>query len=342
MQQEKLGALIEAAALTAGLANERSEPFWINEGCGQLTQHLLKLCTRGRPTFGEAFEAYKREVHHLGADAKMQQSALATIRPAMAAFGMPSARASVLFSPAEPGGLHWGWLWARPQSRFRELHPDGRITDHRVGEQPQWFPWALYELPAHTRLALSWDTLLQPTSILFPPPGTSTTELFALNFLTASQLLWLAEDMANPQSRLLKTDPEDRFRFVQLRSAAAPTHLSLAQDIHFVGERYGERVILLDQQHRDAGRFQLRELRGNLFDYDRCQAFRRLIENQQLRVHQQRTRDRQHLLLTAAQHRATGTAALVKLREQLEHALQRPRAVPARRVVCQRQVLIHR
>ena len=92
-------------------------------------------------------------------------------------------------------------------------------------------------------------------------------------------------------------------------------------------ERHAE--VLLDQQHRDVAVVGKRlQHADDLLDDDRRQTFRRLVHHQHPRVEQQRTRDREHLLLASGQLRAAIAAALGQPREQLVDALGRPRAAP--------------
>jgi hypothetical protein len=64
------------------------------------------------------------------------------------------------------------------------------------------------------RLPFDWETLLQPLSVILPPPGNSKPELFCLNLIKLSLLGWIAGDMASPDSRLLQRNPADRHRIV--------------------------------------------------------------------------------------------------------------------------------
>ena len=68
-----------------------------------------------------------------------------------------------------------------------------------------------------------------------------------------------------------------------------------------------------------------------LVDDDRRQAFERLVEKEQLRVEDERARDREHLLLAAGELVAEVGLALVEAREHLVGALRRPRPGPRHR-----------
>ena len=77
-------------------------------------------------------------------------------------------------------------------------------------------------------------------------------------------------------------------------------------------------------------RFRLPNLLQQVLHHERRQAFRRLVEQQQLGIAHQRARDRQHLLLAARQNAALPVGQLAQLREQLADGLDGPAARPAR------------
>ena len=117
-------------------------------------------------------------------------------------------------------------------------------------------------------------------------------------------------------------------------------------DGDFARHRRRDADVLLDDEHGDVAL--LAEPDQHLLDLgddDRRQALGRLVHHQQLRVGQQRARNRQHLLLAAGKLAAAIVLALGEAREGLIDALDRPGAAPhprrssadARRRVSERQ-----
>ena len=81
--------------------------------------------------------------------------------------------------------------------------------------------------------------------------------------------------------------------------------------------------ILLNQQNGHApGLVQLFDDAEHLADVDRCQAQRRLVQQQQLRPAHQRAGNRQHLLFAARQGPGALGKTLLQNREHLVHALE--------------------
>jgi hypothetical protein len=86
--------------------------------------------------------------------------------------------------------------------------------------------------------------------------------------------------------------------------------------------RQRENDVLLAQHHGDRrGIAQQRQRLRDLLQDDWRQAQRRLIQNQQLRLHHQRPRDGQHLLLAARQRRGRLPLPLLQDREKVEQPL---------------------
>jgi hypothetical protein len=121
-------------------------------------------------------------------------------------------------------------------------------------------------------------------------------------------------------------------------------------DIDDVGDRHGERKILLDQQDRMS---LLAQAAHDLLDA--LNQFRRkplggLVHQDQRRIGHQRPPDRQHLLLTAAQRTAGIVQAFGELGKLLQHLLQIPAFARGHRLAAaaceragrQRQVFPHR
>ena len=87
--------------------------------------------------------------------------------------------------------------------------------------------------------------------------------------------------------------------------------------------------VLLDQEHRDAGRFQRLEPGVKAIDDQRRQAERHLVEQQEVRVDHQRAPDRRRLLLAARQCARERAAAILEIGKGLHHRVERPGARPA-------------
>ena len=83
------------------------------------------------------------------------------------------------------------------------------------------------------------------------------------------------------------------------------------EHVGVVGDPQRGQRVLLDQQHGDALLADLLDRLEDDVDQHRRQAHGRLVEQQQLRVAEQRARDGEHLLL-AAGHRARPSAAAVR------------------------------
>ena len=93
----------------------------------------------------------------------------------------------------------------------------------------------------------------------------------------------------------------------------------MLEQIHPVGVRQGEGDILLAEQHGDRRALpQSLERLRELLEDDRREAQRRLVENQELRLHHERARDRQHLLLAARKGARELPAALSEHGKEIE------------------------
>ena len=126
----------------------------------------------------------------------------------------------------------------------------------------------------------------------------------------------------------------------QIGGAGAVDDAAALDDDGVGGERQCNRGMLLDQHDRRAFvRHHAAQGVHQLVDDDGCEAFQRLVQQQQLRIGHQRTGDGQHLLLTAGQLVAHVAAALGQPRKQIVHGLQCPAAGPGgdRQVLLQRQ-----
>ena len=106
---------------------------------------------------------------------------------------------------------------------------------------------------------------------------------------------------------------------------------AVVEHIGVVGDFEAHARILLDQQHRNALGLRICcDDAEHLAHDQRRQPLRRLVENQELGIEQQRAGDRQHFLLAAGKLTAAIELALGEAREQLVDALDGPRARHAR------------
>src|SRR5690606_24504675 len=114
---------------------------------------------------------------------------------------------------------------------------------------------------------------------------------------------------------------------------------ALLNNVVPVGQLRADLQVLLHQQNGDTLLADQLELRDDLLDDDRRQAFHRFVQHQQARVVHQGAADRQHLLFAARQLPAAVAAPLFQAREDAVDVIQLPRRVAARG---QLQVLFHR
>src|SRR6185369_4149457 len=98
---------------------------------------------------------------------------------------------------------------------------------------------------------------------------------------------------------------QQRFVAHQRVHRADELHFALLEDDGAVGDEAGEVEVLLREQDRHAFLLQRDDHARHLLDDQRRDAFRRLVEEDEVRVAHQRARDREHLLLAAA-HPAAG------------------------------------
>ena len=243
LEPGKLQGLLQGAALAAGLGSKQ-DPFWLNASIRRLVTAVYALSREGgAPTLGQAYARFIEEVAAKGADARMDQSLVETLSAALAGMTDPSSRAAALYSPCRPGGLHLGPLYAAAGAAVRQRTPAG-WRERRLGDRAELLPQGLYEVPPSARLSYDWGLLLRPLSFILPPPGAGKGERFALNLVKQSLLSWIADDIAAPGSRLLRTKPADRFRIV-LAQDECQNFLALA------GE--GMTDVKALQEHRQAG-----------------------------------------------------------------------------------------
>ena len=111
----------------------------------------------------------------------------------------------------------------------------------------------------------------------------------------------------------------------QLLRGHHPADPAVDHDRDLLGDRRGDRDVLLDQQDRDITvRGQIRQQILDLTDHHRRQPLGRLIEHQEFGVLEQGARDRNHLLLAAGQLTGDAAPALVEARESLVDPVHGP------------------
>src|SRR5580700_1667411 len=120
----------------------------------------------------------------------------------------------------------------------------------------------------------------------------------------------------------------------ETRRLAFPDDAGMLEHIDAVGVRQREGDVLLAKQHRDRGGLaQALQRLGQLLEDDRRQAERRLVEDEQFRLHHQRTRNGQYLLLAAGQRSGGLLLAVAQDREQVEQPGDLLRALRRRQML---------
>jgi hypothetical protein len=108
-----------------------------------------------------------------------------------------------------------------------------------------------------------------------------------------------------------------------------------------VGEAERGSQVLLDQQHGNPASRDIRNLVADLRDQLRHDAFGRLVEDDELRLHHEAARDRQHLLLAAREGAGSLPQPFLEARKAREHvferALLRRPAQPEQKVLLDRE-----
>src|SRR5262249_60338258 len=99
---------------------------------------------------------------------------------------------------------------------------------------------------------------------------------------------------------------------------------TVVQHISLVGDLETHARVLLHQQHGDAFAAHLRNDLEYLTHDERRQPLRGLVENKESRIEQQRSGNRQHLLLAAGELSAATELALGEARKKLIGALEGP------------------
>src|SRR5207237_6979334 len=107
---------------------------------------------------------------------------------------------------------------------------------------------------------------------------------------------------------------------VHVAARAARDDLAALHHEVLVGERARELVILLDEEDRHlAGRGERPDRALDVLDDGRLDAFRRLVEDEELRLHRERSPDGELLLLAAREVAAAPAPHLPQDRKELEH-----------------------
>src|SRR5690606_35856034 len=114
----------------------------------------------------------------------------------------------------------------------------------------------------------------------------------------------------------------------QLRGPPRQHRTALQQAVHPVGHPHRLRHVLLDDERGGPGGHDVPQRPVDAAHDHRCQAQRQLVDEQQVRVGQQRPADGDRLLLAAGQLGRVLPPPVRHPREQLVHGLQRPGAGP--------------
>src|SRR4030081_1242507 len=104
----------------------------------------------------------------------------------------------------------------------------------------------------------------------------------------------------------------------KLGRCAAPDDLSLLENVVRVRDPGERRHVLVDDQDRLALRLEPFHAAPDLGADERCQPFRRLVEDEQARIGHQGASDREHLLLAAGERAAETARASRELGKELE------------------------
>src|SRR5580692_12394220 len=113
----------------------------------------------------------------------------------------------------------------------------------------------------------------------------------------------------------------------QLRGRAFEHDTPALQDVTVIGDRERDTGVLLHQKNGDAEFLtQRREAPDQVLDHDRREAERKFIDQQQLRIAQHRTPDRQHLPLAAGEQPGEPRTQACQRRKELEHHFFEPPA----------------
>lgn len=213
LDRTKLTGLMQKVARASALGSDR-DPFWVDNSVARLVENIYNLSRSGQnTTLGRAYGMFRKDVEALAGKSEMDRGLLETFNAALGGMTDPSSRMSLLYSPNQNGGLHLGVLRAASNRTIRRINRDGTVNVIET-EKPMWLPWGLYEIPPNTRMAFDWPVLMEPISVILPPPGESKGEIFAANFVKMSLLTWIREEMSGFKSRLFARSAKKRFRFV--------------------------------------------------------------------------------------------------------------------------------
>src|SRR5690606_21004229 len=127
-------------------------------------------------------------------------------------------------------------------------------------------------------------------------------------------------------------------KFVHGRAVHGP---AAHHDVHPLGQSLGHMDVLLHQQNGHVLPQQIATRLDHPLDGHGSQAFRRLVQQNQVRIRHQRPSDGQHLLLAAAEAGAADLAPAGQLGKQLENPFGGPLGGTGPPAVQEGQVLLH-
>src|SRR5687767_1749807 len=149
-----------------------------------------------------------------------------------------------------------------------------------------------------------------------------------------------------PASAGPRSDPEvalpESAVGVECGRRAFPCDTAALDDGVAVGELYQPLDVLVDHQDGLASAAQPPEAAPDFLAHERREPFGRFIQDQEVRVRDERAADREHLLLAARELVALVLLAFCQFWKQLENAFGRPRIASPRAVLGERhEVLAH-
>src|SRR5215510_13694721 len=126
---------------------------------------------------------------------------------------------------------------------------------------------------------------------------------------------------------LVSLDTEIVMQFVdvciQFRVGKLVDDTTMFHDVIAVRNGRGEPEVLFHQKDRKALILKSADRLADLLNYDRCETFGRLVQQQKTGAGPQNTPNRQHLLFATGQFRAlTGTKPLLEVRKEFENLIE--------------------
>src|SRR5579884_2960972 len=115
----------------------------------------------------------------------------------------------------------------------------------------------------------------------------------------------------------------------EVRGGTGVDDAPAVEHVGAVGEAQREQRVLLDEHDGDPRLLELGQDPIDVLDDERREPLRRLVDQEQPRVGDQRAADREHLLLAAREAPRAARAQLAELRQLLEDARDRPGAAAA-------------